>query len=136
MEKDIINKTNAMMGQALIIRPGRVPRIRYIPLNHEAFEEIVGGDIEVQYAHEISAAFIFNRDRNLHKLPLNRANVMQDRRGVCCVRGTFIVVGLDDYGDYAGLTEIQQEFFRKHYYVPAKEIVVDGDRQIILGVPV
>lgn len=122
-----------MKESVLIVRPERVPRVRELLLCDEEFRKIVKGDIEVLYYENISVAFVFNRDRYSRALPLNRAVLSKDHKEWYYLYGPFIVVGLDDNHNYTGLTEPQLRYFKNRFYVPAKEIEVDGRKQVVFN---
>lgn len=121
-----------LTGTVLIIRPEKVPRKKDIPLNNEEFRSIIQGDLQILRHKELSIAFIFNKDRELLHLPLNRVVFSKDQKHRFKLYGPFVVVGMDEDHNYTGLSEEQIRYFKNRFHVPARMIAVDGKPTIVL----
>lgn len=126
-----INVESELTGTVLIIRPEKVPRKKNIPLNNEEFQSVIQGNFQIIRHRECSAAFIFDKDRELLRLPLNRVVLGKDWNDRYELYGPFIVVGLDAELNYTGLSEEQIRYFKNRFHVPAKMIVIDGKPTVV-----
>lgn len=129
--RETTNVETDLTGTVLIIRPEKVPRKKDIPLNNEEFRSIIQGNLQIMRHKILSIAFIFDKDRELLRLPLNRVVFSKDQKYSYELYGPFIVVGMDEDHNYTGLSEEQVRYFKNRFHVPAKMIAVDGKPTIV-----
>ena len=92
--------------KALIVKPGRKPKLVEIENSLRAFQEGVKGHIECIYPWP-DVILICNEEGKIKNLTPNRII-----RGQLIV-GNFILVSDDKKGDFKSLTEEQIEFLKK-----------------------
>ena len=113
-------------GSSLLDRPLKLPCKKEVTLTNDEFAEIIDGNLEIVKLKTRKVAFIFDKDRDVLRLPLNRVVDAEDQNNSCELYGTFIVVGLDGTHNYTGLTAEQLRYFKNQFYLPAKKVVIDG----------
>lgn len=100
--------------KALIVEPGKDPRIENIENNMYSLQKIVEGYIEVVYPFDDTVCIICNEEGKILGLPPNRP--LQNYRGetVDVLSGTFLVVG--DGGEvFCDLTDEQIEKYERKF---------------------
>lgn len=129
--RETTNVETDLTGTVLIVRPEKVPRKKNVPLNNEEFQSIIQGNLQIIRHKKLSIAFIFDKDRDILRLPLNRVVFCGDQKYRFELYGPFIVVGMDEDHNYTGLSEEQVRYFKNRFHVPAKMIAVDGKPTIV-----
>jgi len=129
--RETTNTESFTKGTALIISPEKVPRKRDMILGHEEFRNVIQGNLRIIRCQKFGVAFVFNKDWEDLRLPLNRVVFSSDQKHRFMLYGTFVVVGLDADLNYAGLTQEQLRYFKRRFHVPARMAMVDGKPEIL-----
>ena len=115
----------------LVVETGQRPRQEEIDGTVESIRKIVDGDLQAIYP-ENDVAVVYNKDGYSLQLPPNRG--ILDRNGglTDIVRGTFLVCGAPEDGNYfCSLTEAQFQHYSRLFAIP--EVFLNlGGRTIIL----
>lgn len=129
--RETTNTESFTKGTALIISPEKVPRKKDILLDHEEFRHVLHGNLRIIRSKKLGVAFVFNKDWEVLRLPLNRVVFSSNQKYSFMLYGTFIVVGLDADLNYTGLTQEQLRYFKSRFHVPARMDMVDGKSEIV-----
>lgn len=125
------NTETIVKGTALIIRPEKVPCKKDMILDHEEFRNMIQGNLQIMKCKNLGVAFVFNKDRDALRLPLNRVVFSRDQKYRFMLYGTFMVVGIDGDLNYTGLTREQLRYFKTRFHVPARMAMVDGKPEVV-----
>ena len=117
----------------LKIAPGQYPQQVEIDNDLKALQQAVGGSIGASYPFADPVAIVYNDNRKLMGLPLNRA--LRDENGQMydAVAGTFLVVGLGEE-DFASLTPELAQKHEQLFHQPEAFLKL-GNRLLVLPVP-
>lgn len=101
---------------ALLVEPGRQPRVVEIANDLKSLQDAVGGYIEVVYPFEDPVCLIVNEEGKILGLPRNRPiHVNGKRVDILC--GTFLVVGAGGE-EFCSLTPEQVKKYTDHFTLP------------------
>ena len=125
-----MDKKNIM---AVLCEPGKQARIVALENSLKAFQNCVGGPIEVTCPYELSAAVVCNAFGKVLGLPVNRALRDNNRNVQDIMAGTFLVVGLDENGGFESLSSVLLEKYRRVFQYPEQAVFVEDK---ILMIPV
>ena len=98
----------------LVVEPRKKPYAHQVPARLEAYQALVGGDIEAVYPFDEPVALVCHSEGKLLGLSPNR--VLADAHGVPydLVRGTFFLVVVRD-GNFTSLTGEQLKRYQEKY---------------------
>lgn len=100
--------------RVLVVEPERTPYVKEIPHTLEAFQQEVGGLIEVIYPYADLVGLVCNEEGKLLGLPLNRALIDENGKMRDIICGTFLVTGLGAE-DLASLPPDLLEKYYRHF---------------------
>ena len=98
----------------VIVEPNKIPYKLMIPNDLKAFNEIVGGYIEIvtiDYQKEKSIAITLNEEGKLFNMPFNRRIINFD-----VLVGTFFITAYNAYGNNISLTENEADEYIKKFF--------------------
>lgn len=116
---------------ALLVEPGKKPKLIDIKDDLKAYQEMVGGYIEVLYPFEDEVGLICNEEGKLYGLPANRALSTEDGHVYDIIAGKFLVVGLGEE-NFDSLSPLLAEKYRHKFRYPERFVMV-GDE--IIAIP-
>ena len=117
MEKEI---------KVIIVEPGKPAYLKEIKDKLEAYQEIVGGLIELVYPFDDDVLLIDNEEGKLMGLPLNRYlkelespfDDLWKGWNPNVIQGTFILVQDDHEGGFVSLSDELAEKYLKRFAIP------------------
>lgn len=116
----------------LLIEPNKKPKIITIKDDLKAYQEMVGGYIEVLYPFEDEVGIICNEEGKLMGLTANRALFSEDGKVYDVIAGKFLVVGLGEES-FDSLTPMLAEKYKNRFRYPER-FVVGGDEIKVIPV--
>ena len=98
----------------LVVEPRKKPYGHQVPARLEAYQALVGGDIEVVYPFDEPVALVCHSEGKLQGLPVNRA--LTDPQGMPydIVFGTFFLAGVGEE-NFTSLTGEQLKRYQEKY---------------------
>lgn len=98
----------------LVVEPRKKPYAHQVPARLEAYQALVGGDIEVVYPFDEPVALVCHSEGKLQGLPVNRA--LTDPQGMPydIVCGTFFLAGVGEE-NFTSLTGEQLKRYQEKY---------------------
>lgn len=98
----------------LVVEPRKKPYAHQVPARLEAYQALVGGDIEVVYPFDEPVALVCHGEGKLLDLPPNR--VLTDAHGVPydLICGTFFLAGVGEE-NFTSLTGEQLKRYQEKY---------------------
>ena len=98
----------------LVVEPRKTPYAHQVPARLEAYQALVGGDIEVVYPFDEPVALVCHSEGKLQGLPVNRA--LTDPQGMPydIVCGTFFLAGVGEE-NFTSLTGEQLKRYQEKY---------------------
>ena len=98
----------------LVVEPRKKPYAHQVPARLEAYQALLGGDIEVVYPFDEPVALVCHSEGKLQGLPVNRA--LTDPQGMPydIVCGTFFLAGVGEE-NFTSLTGEQLKRYQEKY---------------------
>lgn len=98
--------------KCLVVSPNKEPELVMLDNTLEAFQSAVGGYIECLPIRDNSGVvMVLNEEGKLLGLPQCRSLACVGFFDVVC--GDFVIVGSDEYGDFASLTDEQVSKYKE-----------------------
>lgn len=113
--------------KVIIVEPGKPAYLKEIKDELEAYQEIVGGLIELVYPFDDDVLLIDNEEGKLMNLPLNRKikeissplnELLWAGWNPDIIQGTFLLVQDDNEGGFKSLSPEQIEKYLKRFAIP------------------
>lgn len=117
--------------KAIAIRPKEKPEVIEIDDELKAYQEFVGGYIQVEYPWPDTVGIVCNDEGKMNGMQPNRALYDDEGEMYDIVCGPFLIVGLEDEG-FASLTDEQIEKFTKRFASPEAFVRINGT---VLAIP-
>lgn len=114
----------------LLVEPGKAPKLITIKDELEAYQEMVGGYIEVLYPFEDEVGIICNEEGKLVGLPPNRAMFNEDGKAYDIIAGKFLVVGLGEE-NFDSLSPKLAEKYRNKFRYPERFVMAGDEIKVI-----
>lgn len=108
--------------KVVIVEPEKQPYTSEIPADLDAYQQIVGGWIEVVRPFSDNVCIVCNEEGKLIGLPPNRP-LSHDGRVYDVISGTFFVVGIDfgrEGQEFCSLTDEQVEMYTDYFGIVNK----------------
>ena len=114
----------------LLVEPGKKPKLINIKDDLKAYQDMVGGYIEVLYPFEDEVGIICNEEGKLMGLPPNRAMFNEDGKAYDIIAGKFLVVGLGEE-TFDSLSPLLAEKYKNKFRYPERFVMAGDEIKVI-----
>ena len=131
-----VNVKKATKGNALVVKPGKIPFVKHMTLCYDELYEIVQGSLEIVpfIIDGEDFALVLNQDRDICGFPYNRTFCFDHTsKDYCKIAGTFMIVGHTRHLEIIGLSESRIRYFKKLLYECSKEDFENDKYEIMLS---